>query len=202
MSAPYGYCTLSELRARLQFTATDIADDNVLDSVITAVSRWIDTYTGRRFYAATETRYYKAEFSDELAVDDLLTVTTLGTDSDGDRTYEDTWAVTDYDLEPANASLEGAPYTSIVIAPQGRYAFPVGTKRGVKIVGIFGYASAPPPPVKEACLLQCERLYKRKDAPFGVIGSAEMGQMMVVPKLDPDVRLLIEPLQRMTVGGV
>jgi hypothetical protein len=202
MSIVNGYCTLAEIRARLQFVTADTADDTILESVVTGVSRWIDGYCGRHIYAATETRYYTAEFSDEVAVDDLLTVTSLGTDADGDRVYEDTWATTDYDLEPANATADGGPYTRIAIAPQGRYGFPVGARKGVKIAGSFGYASSTPAQIKEACLLQCERLYKRKDAPFGVIGSAEMGQMMVVPKLDPDVQILLAPFVRAQVRGV
>jgi hypothetical protein len=201
MTITNGYATLAEIRARLQFVAADTADDTILEAVVMGVSRWIDAYTGRRFYAASETRYYTAEFSDKLYVDDLLTVTSLGTDDDGDRTYETTWAATDYDLEPYNASTDGRPYTSIAVAPAGRYTFP-STRKGVKLVGSFGYASSTPAAVKEACLLQCERLYKRKDAPFGVIGSAEMGQMMVVPKLDPDVQLLLWPFQRVGIGAV
>lgn len=202
MSITNGYCTLAELRERLQFTATDVTDDSMLESVVAAVSRWIDKYTGRRFYAATETRYYKADDASLLRVDDLLSITSLGTDSDGDRTYEYTWASTDYDLEPANAATDGEPYTRIALAPQGRYSFPVGMAKGVKIVGSFGYAATTPATIKEACLLQCERLYKRKDAPFGVLGSADMGQMMVVPKLDPDVQMQLGSFQRVGVLGV
>lgn len=201
MTITNGYCTLAEIRARLQFVTADTADDTILESVVMGVSRWIDKFTGRRFYAASETRYYTAEFADEVAVDDLLTVTSLSTDSDGDRVYEATWATTDYDLEPVNASTDGEPYTRISTAPAGRYSFPSGRK-GVKLVGSFGYASSTPAAVKEACLLQCERLYKRKDAPFGVIGSAEMGQMMVIAKLDPDVQLLLAGFVRIQVLGV
>jgi hypothetical protein len=42
------------------------------------------------------------------------------------------------------------------------------------------------------------RLYKRKDAPFGVVGStsAEMGQLMVIPKLDPDVKFLLDAYKK------
>ncbi len=201
MTVTNGYCTLAELRARLQFQTADTADDAILESVIMGVSRWIDNYTGRRFYAASDTRYYTAEFADEIAVDDLLSVTSLSTDDDGDRTYETTWAATDYDLEPSNAATDSQPYTRICTSPQGRYAFPTGRK-GVKLVGSFGYASSTPAAIKEACLLQCERLYKRKDAPFGVIGSAEMGQMMVIAKLDPDVQLLLSGFRRMAVGSI
>ena len=204
MTITNGYCTLAELRARLGYVSTDTADDAMLEAVVMGVSRLIDRYTGRRFYttSADETRYYTAEDSYTLFLpDDLVSVTTLSTDEDGDRTYEYTWAVTDYDLEPANAALDGQPYTRIEVTPEGAYLWPVGIRRGVKIVGKFGLAAAPAD-VKEACLLQSERVFKRKDAPFGVVGSAEMGQALVIPKLDPDVALLLAGHRRMGIGGV
>ena len=206
MSITAGLCTLAEIRARLQFADTDTDDDPMLESIVTAVSRVIENYCGRKFYADTAdaTRYYTAEDANLLFLDDdLISVTTLKTDTDGDRTYETTWtATTHYELEPANASVDGAPYTRIATSPRGAYQFPVGMARGVQVVGKFGYATTVPYPVREACLLQCERLYKRKDAVFGVLGSAEMGQMVVIPKLDPDIQLLLMGYQRVRVGGV
>jgi hypothetical protein len=64
MAITNGYVTLPELKARL-YSANpnmqqDPLDDAGLERVIEAVSRWIDADRGRRFYAATETRYYTA----------------------------------------------------------------------------------------------------------------------------------------------
>ena len=130
-------------------------------------------------------------------VEDLLTVTTLKTDADGDRTYESTWATTDYDLEPYNAprASPARPYTRIVTAPNGVYTFP-SIRKGIEIAGSWGFLATTPPAVKEACLLQCVRLFMRKDTPFGVTGSAEMGHLSVIPKLDPDVKLLLDPFKK------
>lgn len=201
MTITNGYATLLELKERLFPTGlSDTHDDPALEQVITGVSRWIDAYCRRRFYAASETRYFTAADRKLCFVEDLLTVTTLSTDEDGDRTYETTWTATDYDLEPYNAALEGqaAPYTHIRVAPNGTHYFP-STRKGVKIVGSFGYASTTPPLVKEACLLQSIRTFKRKDAPFGVAGSAEMGQLVVIPKLDPDVAMMLRSLRKVSV---
>jgi len=204
MAPTNGYCTVAEVKARLWPTGlTDTTDDTVFDQVITAVSRAIDNLCNRRFFttASDETRYYTAEFDDELAPGDLVSLTTLATDEDGDRTYETTWSATDYDLEPFNAALDGKPYTRLRVTPNGNYVFP-STRKGVKLVGKFGYGATAPPAVKEACLLQCERVYKRRDAPFGVVGSAELGQLMVIPRLDPDVELLLRAFRKMDLGGV
>ena len=200
MAITNGYCTLAELRARLQFADTDTEDDAILESIVTAVSRMIDNYTGRRFYTTSndETRYYTSEHPDVLyCPDDIVSITTLQTDEDGDRTYETTWTTADYDLEPYNASLDGQPYTRVrVNKSTGSRAFPTQAK-AIQITGKFGWGASVPVVVKEACLLQCERLYKRKDAPFGVLGAGGMGQATVIPQLDPDVALLLSQYVRM-----
>jgi hypothetical protein len=215
-----GYCTLAEIKTELGIT--DTQDDTFLEGVVNAVSREIDAITHRRFYAATQTRFFTPEWSDLLLVDDLLTVTTLKTDEDGDGIYEITWLTSDYLLEPYNAPSESQaePYTQIRRAPNGRYWFPAGGARlatiagsglafwrpdapirapvakGVEIAGSWGFSSATPPVVNKACLIQGARVAKRRDAPFGVAGFGEFGHSLVIAKLDPDVRLLLDSVTK------
>ena len=144
--------------------------------------------------------YLKTTDTEYLGTGDIISITSLQTDEDGDRAYEKTWATTDYDFLPYNASLDSKPYTELQITPNGDYAFPSGAK-SVKITGKWGY-SAVPDAINEACLLQTFRLFKRKDAPFGVVGSAELGQLQVIPKLDPDVKLLLDPYRKFDVVGI
>ena len=194
MTITNGYATLAEYKAQFFPTdQSDTADDATIELVIEAASRAIDDHCFRRFYKNTvdETRYYSAEFDNILFVDDLVSITTLKTDEDGDRTYEQTWVATDYDLQPFNASLKSEPYGWIETTPNGSYSFP-NTAKGVQIVGVFGWPSTPKQ-IKEACLLQAHRLFKRKDAPFGVAGTGELGQVVMINKLDPDVLSLLSP---------
>ncbi len=195
MAIVNGYTTLATLKSRISIT--DETDDTELERIITAVSRAIDDYCGRRFYAANETRYYTAMHSDYLLVDDLLSVTLLSTDEDGDRTYETTWTATDYDLEPANAALDGEPYWEIRTAPEGRYSFP-STARGVKVTGSFGFASATPAVVEEACLAQCKLVFDARNSVSGVEGGSVNPSVTV--SLHPFVRTLLNPYRRITVG--
>jgi hypothetical protein len=175
--------------------AGNVFNDTELENCIEAASRAIDSYCKRRIYAAAETRYYSPRLPDWLEVDDLLTVTTLKTDEDGDRTYETTWAVTDYDLMPTNAALRGRPYTMIQTTPNGNYSFPVGVK-SVQIAGSFGYAGTTPDAVNEACLLLSTRLFKRKDAPFGIMGSPELGELRNLRADDPDLITLLKGIRK------
>lgn len=161
----YGYTTLAAIKNVKRITSTDATDDGVIENMIEAASRYIDHETQRRFHngAADETRTYTAPNGERLYVDDLLTVTTLKTDDDGDRTYESTWAATDYDLLPENASTDGQPYTYIQITPDGDYTFP-SQRKGVQIVGRFGYCATGSHPVdiEQACIDIVVNLYNRR----------------------------------------
>ena len=43
----------------------------------------------------------------------------------------------------------------------------------------------------QATLLQAARLFRRKDAIFGVVGGGELGQAVQIAKLDPDIVLML-----------
>jgi hypothetical protein len=188
------YCTVGELKNRIwpDGATPDTESDAILQSIITAVSRAIDTMCGRRFYTTTadETRYLTAKDNEYLFPPlDIVSVTSFAVDYDGGRTYSTSLDTGDYDLLPANAALDSKPYSYIRVAPLGTEHFPTH-ESGVKIVGKFGWSSAPAG-VKEACLLQAQRIWKRKDAIFGIISNPVGGEMRLLEKLDPDVQLLL-----------
>ena len=191
------YATVSELKTRIGIT--DAVDDVVLGAVVDAVSRGIDNYCGRMFYktAAGIVRYYTPLHSDRVLIDDCVALTEVKTDEDGDRTYEDTWTATDYDLLPENAATDSQPYTEIAVTPDGDYTFPDGIRKGLKLTGTWGWPDVPGP-IHEACLIQAARVFKRKDAPFGISGSPEMGQMRI-GRLDPDVLWLLDTYRKLVV---
>ena len=145
MTITNGYCTLAEAKARLwpPGAPADTTDDTTLEGMIEAASRKIDNDTGRRFYSnlTDETRYFTAHDPDCVFTDDIISVTTLKTDNDGDRTYENTFATTDYDLLPDNATLTLSPYTWIETSPFTSQYFPT-QRKGIEITGKFGYAAS------------------------------------------------------------
>lgn len=191
------YTTADLVKGRLDIE--DTIDDAIITSVVTAASRVIDEMCGRSFQAVTETRYFSAGCSYEVDIDDLTTLTTLQTDSDGDRTYEDTWATTDYDLEPYNAAAKSWPYTKLTITPIGQYAFPT-VRKGIKITGVWGWPTVPSA-VEEAATLLAIRWFKRKDAPFGIAGVNELGQVQMMGSSDPDVKAMLASYRKFTVGA-
>lgn len=189
------YASVPELNARLG--APDDTDDEKMELILHAISRSLDSICHTRFYttASDETRYYTSRFDDVLFVaDDVLSITTLKTDNDGDRTYGYTWATTDYDLMPSNASLDDEPYTHIEVTPNGDYSFP-SVRKGVQIVGKFGYSESAPHEVREAVLLLATKLFRRKDIPFGVAGSTDLGTVIAEIRRaalsDAEIQLLL-----------
>jgi hypothetical protein len=192
MAIVNGYCTLTDVKAVDRLKISDPDSDGILEQVIEAASRVIDRDRGRHFYSLAATRYFTAEFSDLLIVPDLLSVTSLATDG-GLRDYATAWSATDYDLEPYNAAGAGEPYTRLTTAPNGVRSFPL-LRRGVKIVGAWGYAAAAPPAIREACVLLTIRVYKRAKAPFGVAGFDGLGQIVLNRMQDPDIRLLLDSI--------
>lgn len=116
--------------------ATTASDASLL-AAAEAASRYLDGECHRRFYTQTATRYFTARHSHSLDVPDLLSVTTLKCDQDGDRTYEEVWASSDYDLT-AGDDYNGWPKWRLVTTPNGSYSFS-RYPRGVEIAGVWGY---------------------------------------------------------------
>ena len=115
------YATLAEFKSAVGIT--DSADDNALHSVLDATDALIDNYTDRRqgFGTATETRYYTAQDFQYVLTDDLVSISSLTTDDDGNNTYETTWtAGTDYVFAPANNALEAGRIPALRSASHGR----------------------------------------------------------------------------------
>lgn len=194
MAITNGYCTLAEAKARLDITGDQ--QDATLESMIEAASRQIDGWCARTFFVESATRTVSVEFTGELMLDrDLISLTGIATDEDGDRVYETTWDV-------SNVEFDGnPPYQALYLVPNAPRYFPLGRNR-VRVSGEWGYSTDVPHAIREACLILTSRLYKRKDAPFGVLGSADHGQMQTLPGLDPDVKQLISQYRRFGLVGV
>lgn len=186
------YLSVAELKTYLG-NITDSTDDAALERAIAAACRQVDTHCGRFFYQQTSTaKYYSPNNGSLLLVHDLLSITTLASDEDGDGAWEVTWSASDYVLTPRNAAyaVPARPYNAVARAPLGARVFFRG-KDTVKITGTWGW-TAVPDAVVEACFLQSARLLGRKFNPYGVVGSPAYGQVtMLKETMDPDAVLLL-----------
>jgi len=191
-----GYCTLAELKASLNIT--DAVDDTALEAAVTAASRMIDDYTERFFYAngtsqSPVTRYYTALDAYTINVDDITTVTEIATDDNFDFTYGTVFTTSDFMVEPINNPIKGFPYNRLLAI--GSYIFPYQLPQAVRVKGVWGF-TAVPPEVNMATLIQSSRLFGRRQSPFGIAGSPEMGTVRLYSRLDADVEVLLRPFRK------
>ena len=138
----YSYASADALKTLSNITGT--GSDAEYRRLLEAVTRQLDSFSNRTFRTYLATYYFTPESTRRILLDatqlglGLLSVTTLKTDRDGDRTYETTWLTTDYDLMPFNALNESHPYWEIAITPDGAETFP-RVARAVEIVGKWGF---------------------------------------------------------------
>lgn len=195
------YATLADLKQLLGIT--DTADDVALALALTGASRSIDHHTGRQFgvLAAAAARYYQGHYDSArrrqvAVIDDLMTTTSLvvKTDPTVEGTFDNTLALdTDFRLSPYNAPADGRPWTMMVLA--AGETLPC-RERSIEVTARYGW-TAVPDAVEQAAMIQAARIFKRKDAPFGISGSPEMGsELRLLSKLDPDVAVLLSGYRR------
>lgn len=146
-SSVNAYASLTELKNILGISST--TDDIPMRKILEAASRIIEGIHGanRRFYSTSETKYFDG--AKTLWIPDLLSITTLKTDEDGDGTFENTFNATLSSTNPVDYILYGGgledslnlyPKVRIEISENGDYgSFANGVKRGVEIVGTWGY---------------------------------------------------------------
>ncbi len=120
--------------------------DAALRRLLENGSRLIDAITNRHFFALQQTVELDGDGTIDLLLDeDLIAVNTLKTDTNLDRTFDTTWAATDYSLKPYNANPAGGldnayPYDEIQVDLDAgsKGAWTRGNRR-VQIDGEWGY---------------------------------------------------------------
>ena len=137
------YADLTTLKSSGVLNISGTGYDTRLRELMETSSRLIDRYCNRHFHVLSTTRKYDGDGGTELLVQDLIAVTSLKTDDNKDRTYETTWAATDYLLYPSNAEPTkpwGRPYTRILVDTEAgnEDVFTAGMQT-VEIVGKWGY---------------------------------------------------------------
>jgi len=190
------YCTLAQVKGALRIT--DQIDDGLLNTAISSASRFVDGYCDRNFQPAVAGTaiYVPTGRMDDLAVDDLTSVTSISIDEDLDESFSTTLNPIDFQLLPVNARSGGLDFPFSRIRPQEDGYWPTAYGRAtVKVVGMFGWP-ATPDAVREATILQASRLFTRLDSPLGIAGFGDMGGMRVSFKGDPDVMMLLSPYRR------
>lgn len=192
------YVTRDDLKTILMLEGETFADE-AIDIACAAASRAIDGYKGTRYYPTTEIRYYtpRADTDTALDVDDLVSLTSVSVDTDGNLSYDETWVNgTDFVLDPINAPLEGKPYNQITLLPIVGRKFPTAGPHAVKVAGSFGWAAAPSQVTQAAVFLANRFLTESRQAPIGilVVQGNEMVTAARIGRIHPDAAFLLDQL--------
>jgi hypothetical protein len=193
VTAP-NYVDLETLKGALNIR--DDVVDPLLGTALAAASRAIDRSLGRQpggfsLDATATARTYRVvghqvvcDDGMQFLVDEFGTLDGLVVEIGG----PDTWQpVTDAEHLPENALARGRPITRLQ-----RLWWAPGPFSRVRVTARWGWPAIPDE-IEQAALIQATRLYRRKDSPEGVLGSAEWGAIRL-SRVDPDVQALIGDL--------
>lgn len=203
MAITNGYATLTEIKGYLSIS--DSTDDSLLESLIESASRSIDRIANRRFYldSSATARLYRAYSDVFVYVDDIGTTNGLvvAVDENGNGTYTKTLTLnTDFILDPLTASSLGRPYTQLTMVSNTEMwpIFPGitqnGLRPGVQVTAKWGWPSVPDD-INMACLILTADLYKRKDAPGGILGLGDLGAIRMSP-IGRDVTAMVRAYKK------
>jgi len=193
------YVALSELKSALGITSS--TDDAFLTLAIGAAETAINDLCGRKFTAdgSVSARTYRAQ-PYICVTDDISTLTGLvvKTDTNGDGSYDQTWASTDYQVEPLNSLVKGRSVNNLRAV--GDYLFPVygDGLASVEVTANWGWPAVPDP-IEQSTLMMAARFYSRKASPLGIIGIGDFGPVRI-SRSDPDIAHLLMDYRRAGVA--
>jgi hypothetical protein len=184
------YASVADLREWLGIKSADGSRDQLLIRALSAASRKIDDMctTKGPFWAqrVATTRTIRPGRGVVMTLGDgssLVRTPPISTLT-GLTVLAGSVAITDFTPYPDDALTDLKPFTGL---RRGLAWFGGGSwfDASLTITAKWGWPAVPDQ-VAEACLISASRLYKRKDSPEGVLGSADWG-VVRVGRLDPDV---------------
>lgn len=223
------YATNTELKARLNKTGSE--DDTTITALLEASTVAIDRFCHRPDGFLSDTlasaRIYSGSGQPVQAIDECTEITLVAVkDSPTDTAYT-SWVAADWIAfggDPNNPDFQptskGMPYTGIMCSAAGDYStFTSGryvslkgfahterTRRSVPTVQVtakWGYSATVPAQIREACIMQAARWYKRGQAAYSdTLAMPDTGQLMFRKVLDPDIQHILEQgrFVRPTIG--
>jgi hypothetical protein len=190
------YATLQELKAALNIA--DAVDDTQLNAALTSASAWVDGYCSRTFGTASGTAtkdYAPTSMYAPLYIDDATAIVEVRLDDNCDGTFATVLGSANWQTEPVNQYVDGLAYPINRLRPIQEGYWPMSVFAGqatVRVSATYGWPAVPAA-VNSATIMQAARLFKRLDAPLGVMGFGDLGPVRVSRYIDPDVEALLAP---------
>ena len=126
-------------------------------------------------------------------------------DENGNGTYSKTLTLdTDFIMDPLTASALGRPFTQLTM-DSNTESWPIfpgltqnGLRPGVQVTAKWGWPSVPDD-ITVATLTLTADLYKRKDAPGGVLGLGDLGVIRMSP-VGRDVAQIVRAYKKIPIA--
>jgi hypothetical protein len=209
------YCVIADVKAQIEKTTTGA--DVVLTDMITAASLEIDRFCRRpdgfvsglasaRVYAGVGKAVL---YIDECTAISLVEVKGSPTDTSYVAWTADDWIAGRGDPE-TRPDFNHLPYTWVMVNPTGSYDYFTSGKviglRGfrtdpdvlgravptVRVTASWGFATTVPATIKQACIIQVSRWYKRATSGWAdAVGNNELGMLVYTKALDPDIQTIL-----------
>lgn len=215
------YCTAAEIKYQIQAYIPNIENDTAIAAMITAASRAIDNFCNRPdgFVAlpSATARVFPGTGGYAQMIDECVAITAVNTKTaPNETTYANVWTVADwipFSGDPLYPNYNTLPYDAIMTAGNGSYPLFMNGRYGglrgfrpddyegvsernlptVQVTAKWGYAVAVPEPIKQACIIEVSRWFKRAQSAWAdTLANGDFGMMMYQKSLDPAVKMLLE----------
>jgi len=191
------YTTLAAVKAAMR--VTDSIDDDLIQSVIHAASARIDNACNRVFAQSSGTRYYVANNTLSIPIDDLASSSvTVKLDGLEDGSWNTTLTSAQYQLEPLNNLVQNRPVRTVRLLNGTLFPYSTERRPTLSMLGTWGWPDVPAE-INEATRLMVIRQFRRFDSPLGVAGFGDLG-VINVRSIDPDIAALIAPFMLAAVA--
>lgn len=182
--------------------------------------------------ATAAAREYAGDGQRYLWIDECIAISSVGIKNSVTQAAYTTLEATEWrgfrgdPKTPSSLNFNGLPYHGLMLTANARQYFflngaflaPLGFPLSpdvpraresiyeptVTVTAKWGYSAAVPPTIKEACIMQSARVYKREQGAMAdALLTGDFGQMQYLSELDKDVKVMLTKsgLMRPTIGG-
>jgi len=205
------YGTVSELKIRIQIDSVmTAAQDAMLLEILTAASKSLDQFCNRErdgFQALTvaTARHFVGKGEAWLRIPECVEVTSVAVKASVTATTYTAWSTPttamagDGDWIPAAGShlyptYDRLPYTLLLVDVNSEYSYFLGSNATpvITVTAKWGPSVAIPTDIREACLMQSAKMYKRFQASAGrSTGSIDFAKISYQRGLDQLVKQVL-----------
>ena len=201
------YVTVDELRLAINMQGKGTTFDGHIEALIEAATAGINRYCNRpdgfMSDVVASARVYSGSGRPYQLIDECTAVEAVAAKDSISDASPTAWLPTDWIACTGDyhyPDFNSTPYTMLVcevagdhsVFTSGRYGTPRWMAPTVQVTANWGYATITPYQIRTATIEQAARWFKRlQGAQSDSLASGELGRLLFLKELDPDVALII-----------